>query len=836
MESIPVSLTVNGTQLRSPRDRLLIHLLKEHGLRVPTLCHDDRLTPYGGCRLCVVERLDGPGGLVPACSTRVQEGMVVETDSPAVVESRQQQLQLLVLNHRMDCPVCERNSDCRLQDLVHEIGVPDDGLPFEPSPAPRDENSPVIVRDPGKCVVCGRCVRLCEEVQGVAAITFSGRGIDTRVATFLDRPLDCEFCGQCVNACPVAALVARPYADPVPAWQRSRVMTTCSFCACGCELAVEHHGGRLQRVTARTQGNHNRGKLCAKGWLGPDVAANPERLVVPLVRRNGSLVESSWEEGLALAADGLRRAASRGPVMVAGSGRLTCEDGYLLQALAREILHSPHAATAPVGGLEALVGGVWKVFDQPRSSAGFDELREADLVLVFGCDPTRSHPLVKTELVQAAVQRDVPVVVAHPVAGGLDRHAADVLRVAPGSEPDLLWAAAARLMAAGLDASHRIREVSGYQGLSESLAPYSPESVIRATGVGVDQLDELVERLAAAHRPMLIMGTGSGVPGNESAVAQAAATLAVLLGGDAGLMVLGGRANVQGLVDVGLHPRVLPGHRRLERASELEHLTGRRTVSEAGWSLTDWVEAGAGATAGLLLVGVDPIDLLPRGQDPRSSLETTGFSVVVDAFLTETATRADVVLPPAILGEREGTTVGADGVRRALRRAIEPPRGVRSDTEILVQLARRMGARLPSGDELQGELERTVGWSWGPPRPQTLPPAFQPRAATVASGFLLDAAPQLFHSGSTTTRSALLQELSPTVAVRLNPVDARALGVKRGEVVAVSGPRGEVLLRARLDRKVRPGTVAVAWSGSRDGASTLYQSAGEALSVSVRRV
>jgi len=831
----PISFTVNGSRVQSRAGRLLIHVLREQGFRVPTLCHDDRLTPYGGCRMCVVERLDGPGGLVPACSTPVHEGMVVQTDSPAVVESRQQQLQLLVLNHRMDCPVCERNSDCRLQDLVHEIGVPEDRLPFEYAPAPRDEHSPVIVRDPGKCIVCGRCVRLCEEVQGVAAITFAGRGIDTHVATFLDRPLDCEFCGQCVNACPVAALVARPYADPVPAWQRRRITTTCSFCACGCEVAVEHYGGRLQRVTARTEGNHNRGKLCAKGWLGLDVAANPDRLTVPLVRRDGVLVESSWEEGLALAADGLRRAASRRPVMVAGSGRLTCEDGYLLQALAREILHSPHVAQAPVGGVEALVDGVWTVFDRPRSTAGFAELECADLVLVFGSDPTRSHPLVKTELVQASVQRRLPLIVAHPVASGLERHADVVLRVAPGSEPDLLWAVAARLTTLRGDVSRRTETIPGHDDWLRSLESYSPESVTRATGVGVGQLEELVARLASAHRPVLVMGTGSGVPGNESAIAKAAASLTALLGADAGLMVLGGRANVQGLVDVGLHPSLLPGHRTVSQAAELEHLTGRATVSEPGWSIADWVGAGAGATSGLLLMGVDPIDLLPRGQDPRSNLEATGFTVVVDAFLTETASRADVVLPPSVLGEREGTMVGADGVRRTLRAAIQAPSRVRSDTEILQQLALRMGGSLPGGDELREELDRVVGWSWGRLRPRYLPPAYQPRAAAVASGFLLDAAPQLFHSGAMTARSALLQELSPTVAVRLNPADARALGIERGEVVAVSGPSGEVLLRARLDRQVRPGTVAVPWSGSRDGASTLYETAGEVMSVRVRR-
>lgn len=835
MDVIPVSLTVNGKPVRVPRHRLLIHVLRELGIQVPTLCHDDRLEPYGGCRLCVVERTDGSDCLVPACSTRVQEGMVIETDSPAVIESRQQQLQLLVLNHRMECPVCERNSDCRLQDLIHQIGIPEEILPFDQEVMPRDETSPVIIRDPGKCIVCGRCVRLCEEVQGVAALGFLGRGIKTRVAPFLDQSLDCEFCGQCVNACPVGALVAQPYTSGVPVWQRNRILTTCSFCACGCEVAVETHGGRVQRVTSDPDNPHNRGKLCVKGWLGLDVLTNPDRLTAPMIRRSGSLVEASWEEALATAADGLRRSAGRGPVVVAGGGRLTCEDGYLLQTLSREILRSSHVDCAPVGGAPALVDGVWEVYDQPRSTAGLAELRRADMVLVVGSDPSRSHPLVKTELVQAVVQRQVPVVVANPVAGGLDRHAADILRLAPGSAHDLLCGVAARLLDRdGFDVQS-LEGLAGFDGWRRSLELFSPASSARATGVGVEQIDHLVARLSSARRPVVVVGTGLGVPGDEISVARAAASLTVLLGDAAGLFVLGGRSNVQGLVDVGLHPRLLAGHRRMSRVGEIEELTGRSMVAEEGWSMTEWISDPTRVASGLLLMGVDPVDLLPRGLDPRPAIESAGFTVVADAFLTRSAERADVVLPAAILSEREGSSVGADGVRRALQRALEPPGGVRSDTVILTELARRMGGSLPNGDDLLLEMDRVIGWGWGRPQPKQLSPALPPRAGAVASGFLLDAAPQLFHSGSVTTRSRLLQELSPTVAARLNPADARSLGVSRGEVVEVSSGHGEILLRARLDRAVRRGTVVVAWGGSRVGASTLFEGFDEALSVKVRK-
>jgi predicted molibdopterin-dependent oxidoreductase YjgC len=349
------------------------------------------------------------------------------------------------------------------------------------------------------------------------------------------------------------------------------------------------------------------------------------------------------------------------------------------------------------------------------------------------------------------------------------------------------------------------------------------------------EIEHLAAALVAADRPVVVLATGSGVPGDEAAMGLAAASIVAGLGGRSGLMVLGGRSNSQGLVDVGVHPDLLPGHRGVDLAGELEALTGRTTVGRRGWSLADWTAAEPGTVSGLLLVGVDPIDLMPGRARPRRALDATGFTVVVDAFLTHSAEHADVVLPVAILGEREGTTVACDGVRRPLRRALRTPTGVRSDGEVLSELSLRMGGRLPTREKLSEEMERVVDWNRSRPIPVRLPTAPAPAPRVRPSGFFLDAAPQLFHSGSTTSRSELLQELSPTVACRLNPADAGALGVARGEIVEISGRRGEVLLRARLDRTICPGTVAVSWVGSRHGASTLYETIDDVLSVKVRR-
>lgn len=816
----------------------MIHVLRDLDIRIPTLCHDDRLTPYGGCRLCVVDRQD-LGTLVPSCSTPVEEGMIIRTETPEVVESRRRQLQLLLLDHRLECPVCWRSGDCRLQDLVYEIGVIDEPLPFEGVSRSGDDGSPVIRRDADKCVLCGRCVRLCEEVQGVAAIGFTNRGLGLQVATFDGRALDCEFCGQCVNACPVASLTARADRSQIPFWVRTRVSTTCSFCSCGCELIVESDEGRLLRVVGTVENPPNRGKLCVKGWLGLDLLASEDRLKAPLVRRAGRLVETGWDEALEAAASGLRGAVERSEAVAAlGSGRLSCEDGYLLQRFLRGSCSSPHVALAAAGGVDALAVGLGPVASRPRSTSNLDDLNDADLVVVLRADPSRTHPLIKTELVQGVHGLRQKLVLCHCLSGGLERHATLQLRVRPGSEDSLLRGAARELIRIRPSLAADAHERPGGAAWTDSLTAYTGELVSRQTGVDPPLFNRFVQLLMEARRPQLVVVCGTGIPGDEASVARAAAELSTLLPGSAGVLVLPEKGNVQGLLEVGLHPALLPGGRRADDPSminEVAGLIGAPVPRGPGWGPRDvMAEAIHGRVGALMVMGVDPVRCFPRAFRARRALESANFVVCVDAFLTDSARMADVVLPVAILAEREGTVVGVDGARRTLRRALPPPAGLPSDGELLREIAARFGSALPNPDELETEMARLVDWSVAVGSIVRLEPA-PPSASRVGSSkFLLDASPQLFHSGSVTTRSGSLRELAPPMAVRLNPADARRLGVRGGDVVSVSSAGGELLLRARIDRTAREGSVLVLWGAGRHGALELMEEGDQPVSVCLR--
>ncbi len=794
-----VTITVNGKEVQAPAGIRLLDVLRDLGLDIPTLCHDDRLTPYGGCRLCVVERKDGRGGLIPSCSTPVQRGMVVETDTPAVEESRRKNLQLLVLNHRMECPVCERSGDCRFQDLIYLYGTGEDLLPFDRKPVPRDEASSVIVRDPEKCILCGRCVRLCEEVQGVAEIGLVSRGLDASVTTLLGRPLDCEFCGQCVNACPVGALIARPYASEVPAWLRERRTTTCSFCPCGCQIDVELYGERIVRVSP-TPGD---GTLCVKGWLGWDVVEGPHRLTRPLLRRDGNLEEVSWDEALhAVAAAALRSREQGRELAAVATPRLLTEDAILLHELAERGLNGGSLSLGPEAGVRALKEGVAPVLGGPRSTAKFEDLRCADMVLVLRGDPGRTHPLVKNELVRRRLQDGKPFALAASWPSGLERHASPFLRLKPGSETALLGALAKELATRG----RLTADVQGKEAWLASLDPYSVETAAELAGVDQDEIRGLAETMATAETLAVVVVTGRGIPGDEAAVASAAASLTAAFGDGAGLLVLGEKSNLEGCVLAGL-AETTP-EQILESARE-----GR-----LGW---------------LYLLGQDPAGVWPRDLPAREAVEKAEFVIAQDAFLTETARCADVVLPAAILLEREGTGVSADGALREFHLVLDPPGEAAQDGTIIRRLADRMGVELADQEEVAAQARGLA--TQGGALEARLVAMPGPAEVEFPEGFHLDPSPQLFHSGSTTRHSALLEELSPNVAMRISPRDAGRLGFSAGQAVRLVADGREVLLRARIDRRVPEGVVEAPWNSRNDGASRLVRKDGEVVAVELGR-
>jgi len=340
---VRVSLLINNREVTVPAGATILQAAIQAGVRIPTLCHSRDLIPAGACRICLVE-VAGARNLVTACSYPVSAGMKVTTDSDRVVNARRLVMELLLSDHPLDCMTCEKAGDCMLQDLAYQMGVPGSRFKGEKHNYPVDFANPFIVRDYNKCVLCERCIRACDEIQGITAIDYARRGFDTKVTAPFDRTLkgsDCVFCGQCVQECPTGALTERKDRGSARAWETKKVRTTCPYCGVGCQLWLHVKDGRIRKVTAVRDGAPNKGRLCVKGRFGYDFIYSEERLKSPLIRENGEFREASWDEALDLVVTKFKEIiAEHGPDAIGGvsSSRSINEDSYQMQKLFRAVI------------------------------------------------------------------------------------------------------------------------------------------------------------------------------------------------------------------------------------------------------------------------------------------------------------------------------------------------------------------------------------------------------------------------------------------------------------------------------------------------------------------
>ncbi len=348
MDKDTITLTVNGKdfkgkKVQGKKGQTVLEVLRANDVYVPTLCFHPKMPPYGGCRLCIVE-IDNMRGLPPTCTTPAVDGMVVNTHTPKVVRVRKTVLELLVAYGDHNCLLCEQTGNCELQNLVYEHGIDHIRYKTDFVPKPRDDSNPMIIRDHNKCVLCGRCVRACLQVQMNGVIDVAARGSDAYITTFNNKPLmesSCVFCGECVQACPVGALTEKKAYRLGRPWESTKVRTTCPYCGVGCQLWLHVKDGRITKVTGVEDGEPNRGRLCVKGRFGYDFLYSEERLRTPLIRENGTFREASWDEALGLVASKFKEIIQKhGPDAIAGvsSSRSYNEDSYQMQKLLRSVI------------------------------------------------------------------------------------------------------------------------------------------------------------------------------------------------------------------------------------------------------------------------------------------------------------------------------------------------------------------------------------------------------------------------------------------------------------------------------------------------------------------
>ena len=671
-----VTITVDGTQVEARPGELVIAAAERAGVYIPRFCYHPRMRPVGMCRMCLVE-VSGPRGMTlqPACFIPVADGQEVVTTSDKVKKAQDGVLEFLLINHPLDCPVCDKGGECPLQDQTLTFGPGETRFVEEK----RHWEKPIALSDlvsidRERCIQCDRCTRFADEVAGDPLIEFVGRGDHTEVNTFPDEPFSSYFSGNTVQICPVGALLARPYRFRARPWDLEQVESTCTQCAVGCRIAVQSSGTELTRYIGIDSDPVNHGWLCDKGRFSYEATNSTERVTTPLVRKGDELVEASWGEALDAAAKGLdnaRRVHGSSAIAVLGGARLPNEDAYAWAKLAKGVLGTDNVDCQLGDGLPAEA-----VLGLPRAS--IDEACSASAVVLLAPDIKEELPVLYLRLRAAAVDKNVPLIELTPAGTGLSRYARTTLAYRPGEAPVL-----ARALLADADATVEVAGVA-------AAAVNEARSVLRDAG------DDVV----------VVLGRPSLAESGES-IADAAAALA----GRSGVRFLSAlrRSNVHGALDMGLAPGVLPGRVSLDAGQGWFRDAWGRVPEARGMGASEIVAAAAeGRVQALVLLGADPACDFPDRRLAREAVAGAGFVVAVDTFLTESSRHADVVLPAAAFGERPGTTTNLEGRVTRLGQKIVAPGVAWPDWMIAVELAHRLGEELgvESLDDIWSELCR----------------------------------------------------------------------------------------------------------------------------------
>ncbi|MEU7004613.1 formate dehydrogenase subunit alpha [Nonomuraea sp. NPDC046570] len=862
-----MKVEVDGVTVRLGDDASMLSAVRAAGLELPSLCHDERLPEAGSCRTCLVR---SGGHVVAACVTPVTEGAVIEVAAEDLRTLRRQAVELIV--SALPPYALE---DGELARVCRSMGITPQAAQGRGGRG-RDDSHPYVRLDRDLCIACGRCVRMCSDVQGTFALTLTGRGADTVVAPGtggLWADSDCVACGGCVDTCPTGALTepGLPVGGRTPAPARTR--TTCGYCGVGCSLEVLARDGEVTAVLPDHDGPVNRGHACVKGRFAYGFLRSPERLTQPLLRRGDRLEPVSWPEALDHVARGLRAAvAAGGPDAVAAisSARATNEENYLIQKFMRVVIGTNNVDNCSRLCHAPSAAGLTAAFGLSGGTDRFDDVETADCVLLVGANPIEAHPVVGARLLQR-VLRGARLIVADPRAVGLARYADVHLRPRPGTNVALFHGLAQVLLAEGLiDEEFLRRRASGLAELTTLLEGYPPDRVAAITGVPAADLIAAARLYGRAERPAIVYGLGvtehlHGTDGVRTLANLAILRGAVGTGRGFGVNPLRGQNNVQGASDMGALPDLLPGYGKVNdpvARARVETVWGAPVPVRPGLRIPEmFAAARAGELRALWIVGEDVCATDPDATQVARALEACPLVVCNELFLSETARRADVVLPVASWLEKDGTFVNFDRRFQRVRAAVPPPDAARTDFEVFHALATALGADLgcrtpaealaecgrlaPAFAGLSHErLDREGAIAW--PCPDVDGPGeatlYRQRFATPDGRAHLSAAPYLppgeqpndryplilitgrrwahYNSGGMTRRTDNLH-LDPVDELDIHPADAARYGLRDGAPVTVESRHGHAELVVKTSDEVVPGQLFCSFHFPSSGVNTL---------------
>jgi NADH-quinone oxidoreductase subunit G len=830
-----ITFEIDGREVTAAEGTMLVDAAKRGDVEIPYFCYEPKLgQPVGACRMCLVE-IEGMPKLQTACSTPVKDGMVVTTTSDQVKQAQNAVVEFLLVNHPLDCPVCDKGGECPLQDISFGWG-PGRSRFIEPKRHFKKplELSPLVAIDRERCILCYRCVRFSQEVSEDHQLVFLERADHTFVGTHDGRPYVGPFSGNIIELCPVGALTSAAYRFRARPWDVEESGSVCTLCPSQCNVRFTvRDDSRVMRVLARDNDEVDDGWLCDKGRFGYQSIHSAERLTAPMVRDGGSLREVSWERALSDAAGALEKAGER-TAAIAG-GETTNEEGFLLQHLIREGLGSPHVDSRVGGPLDP---GRARVLARPELSARVSDIEYADAILVLGTELVEESAILDLRVRKAVRRNGARLVVATSQPSTLDPVATAAIRFAPGAAE-----AATAALAAALGSSRarvEMAELAHRAGAAAGLRP----GVSQPNGDAGAAVREAAEVLRGAGEIVVLWGERLSHGARGQQAVDALLALADALGvGDAaesGLIEVPAGTNSRGLREVGCLPNLGPG------------LSDPPSQGLDSGALADAVGEEVSA---LLLVHADPMREQPDQTAWEEALERADAVIVVAGFPSDALERhADVVFPAASYAEKEGTMTHADGRLQRVRQAIGHPGEVRPTWQALAELCDRLGAPVGAGsapmvtervaeavpfyagitlDEIGG---RGVRWQ-DRDAASALPATDVPREELaeppeLREGMRLGGVPSLW-TGAAVEHAEALRFLVPRQHVSLAPADAERLGLATGDDVVVAADGREIRATATVRSGVRPGSVFLVEGTSEENATALTN--GTPRSVEVRR-
>ena len=877
-----VTLTIDGIDISVPEGTSLMRAASEAGISVPKLCATDNLDPFGSCRLCLVE-IEGRRGYPASCTTPAAEGLKVSTQTPKLEDLRRGVMELYISDHPLDCLTCATNGDCELQDMAGAVGLRDVRYGYEGEnhlDSVKDETNPYFTFDPSKCIVCSRCVRACEEVQGTYALTIDGRGFESKVSAgnkdFMDS--ECVSCGACVQACPTATLIEKSIVDHgIP--DRS-VTTTCAYCGVGCSFNAELQGDKVVRMTPNKDGGANHGHSCVKGRFAWGYTTHKDRITTPMIRKSikDPWQKATWDEAINYAASEIKRIQKKhgfDSVGAISSSRCTNEETYLMQKIVRAAFGNNNIDTcarvchSPTGyGLKQTIG-------ESSGTQNFDSVMKSDVIVLIGANPTDGHPVFASQM-KRRLREGAKLIVIDPREIDLVKKTPHVkadfhLKLKPGTNVAIINAlahviATEKMMDEKFIESRCEDEAYSYWHDFVSEDRNSPESLESETGVKAETIRQAARLFAKGGNGAIYYGLGVTEHSQGSTMVMGIANLAMVTGNigreGVGINPLRGQNNVQGACDMGSFPHEFPGYRHVSDLST-------RALFESAWDTKLYDEPGlripnmldqaiSGSFKAVYCEGEDIAQSDPDTQHVTHALESMECVIVQDLFLNETAMYAHVFLPGSSFLEKNGTFTNAERRISRVRKVMAPKNGY-EDWEITAKLSTALGYPMnyKHASEIMDEIAMltptfkgvsfdkidelgSIQWPCNDEHPQGTPTMhvgefvrgkgkffiteYIPTTERVNNKYplILTTGRILAHYnvGAQTRRTENINWHEEDL-IEVHPHDANDRGIKEGDWVGINSRAGDTVLRAKITDRVQPGVIYTTFHHPVSGANVI---------------